>query len=262
MPEITKNRIKQIISLKYKNTREEQNLFIAEGEKIVDELLASILQIKTLIALKEWIESKKEKIFDKNIELLQAGKEELSRISSFKTPNKVLAIAVIPKHNFDYHILKNKISLVLDKIQDPGNLGTIIRLADWFGIQNIICSEDTVDLFNPKVIQATMGAFLRVKVFYRNLSILLKAIKKNYKIPVYGTFLNGNDIYTTPLSSEALIVFGNESKGISNDLTDLIDERITIPTFNLNKPKTESLNISIATAVICSEFRRRTLLSD
>jgi len=260
MSKISNNQIKQINSLKHKKIREKQNFFISEGEKIVDELLSSSFQIRTIIALKDWIELNGGKISDRNIEILQASKEELSRLSLFKTPNKVLAIAAIPRYDLNYNTLKNKITLVLDNIQDPGNLGTIIRLADWFGIQNIICSENSVDIFNPKVIQATMGAFLRVKVFYQNLIVLLNEVKKNYKIPVYGAFLNEKNIYITLLPSEALIVFGNESKGISYSLVNLIDERITIPSFNPNKMKTESLNISIAAAIICSEFRRMTLL--
>jgi TrmH family RNA methyltransferase len=256
MDKISKNKIRQIASLKQKKVREGEKLFVAEGEKLTNEILLSKLEIKTLVALKEWITSN-EKLLKNKIELLEASEEELLRISSLKTPNKVLAVVKIPEIKFNAETLKNKLTLVLDDIQDPGNFGTIIRLADWFGIENIICSESTVELYNPKTIQASMGAILRVNVFYFNLNNFLSEINQLLQLPVYGTFLSGENIFKTSLSPSGLIVMGNESKGISPRVASFINNRITIPSFSQHVEKTESLNVSIATAIICSEFKRR-----
>ncbi|MDP4185199.1 MAG: RNA methyltransferase, partial [Bacteroidota bacterium] len=156
--------------------------------------------------------------------------------------------------------MKGKLSLALDTIQDPGNLGTIIRLADWFGIENVICSEETVDVFNPKVIQATMGAIARVKVRYTNLSRFLAECSE-LDIPVYGTFLNGDIIYKKELSEEGIIVMGNEGNGISEAVADQITDRLFIPSFPPDQPTSESLNVAVATSIICSEFRRQHFIS-
>lgn len=258
MNKISKNQIRQIILLKQKKLRNEKKLFVAEGEKLVHEILLSNLEIKTLVAIKEWIITN-EKILKNKIEVLEATEEDLLRISSLKTPNKVITVIEIPKIKFNTENLKNKLTLVLDDIQDPGNFGTIIRLADWFGIENIICSENTVELYNPKSIQASMGSILRVNVFYFNLrDFFLENIEK-LKLPVFGAFLTGENIYKSDLSSSGLIVMGNESKGISSKIASFINRRITIPSSSLRFEKTESLNVSIATGIICSEFKRRAL---
>jgi len=182
----------------------------------------------------------------------------LKKISSLTTPNEVLAICAIPENKLNVSELKNKLTLVLDDIRDPGNLGTIIRIADWFGIENIICSLETVDIYNPKVVQATMGSIARVNVFYEDLkTIFLEALTKN-NFPIYGTVLNGENIFEKSLTSNGFIVIGNESNGISIELLPLINEKISIPTFSVNETNSvESLNAAIATAIVCTEFKRR-----
>jgi TrmH family RNA methyltransferase len=257
MPKISKIRIKQLALLKQKKTRDEQNLFVAEGEKIITELLNSKTEIVTIVAVKEWIEINQNNC-NNSIELLEATKEDLKRVSLMTTPNKVAAYVKTPVTLLDINILDKKLTLVLDEIQDPGNLGTIIRLAEWFGIENIICSNNSVDLYNPKVIQATMGAFLKVNVYYVDLERFFREInnKKN-KLAIFGTFMEGKSIYSVSLPPEGLIVLGNESKGISETLRAFIDEKITIPSFNNNSKNIDSLNVSVAAAIICSEFRRR-----
>ncbi len=259
MLKISTKQIKQIIALKKKQNREKKLLFIAEGEKIVSELLTSKYYITTIVAVDEWIHNNHEQI-NKSIELLKSNSEELARISSMKTPNKVLAVVKMPEPDFKINDINNQLSIVLDNIQDPGNLGTIIRIADWFGIEHVICSKNSAELYNPKVLQATMGAFLRVKVIYTELTDFFKEVKKNCRLPVYGTFLKGKNIYTETLSIPGIIVMGNESKGISPGLVGFIDEKITIPSFNSKIYKTESLNVSMATAIICSEFKKNNLV--
>ncbi len=258
MNKISKNQIRQIILLKQKKLRNEKKLFVAEGEKLVHEILLSNLEIKTIVAIKEWIITN-EKLLKNKIEVLEATEEDLLRISSLKTPNKVIAVIEIPKIKFIAENLKNKLTLVLDDIQDPGNFGTIIRLADWFGIENIICSENTVEVYNPKTIQATMGAILRVNIFYLNLNEFFLENKENIQLPVFGAFLTGENLFKTELSPSGLIVMGNESKGISSKIASFINRRMTIPSFSQRIDKTESLNVSIATGIICSEFKRRAL---
>ena len=172
----------------------------------------------------------------------------------------MLAVCEIPKYELNLESLKGKLTLVLDDIKDPGNLGTIIRIADWFGIENIVCSPETVDVFNPKVVQATMGSISRIMVHYVPLMEFLEVQSLKFKVPVYGALLEGKNIYNEKLSTEGLIVIGNESKGISEKLLPFITEKISIPTFShykSNGGEAESLNAAIATSIICSEFRRR-----
>ena len=253
---ISKNQLKQFASLKEKKTREKEGLFIAEGEKIIDELIHSDLEIISILAINEWLTENTQLLKKMNHHnIFEVTTNELQKISSLKTPNNVIAVARIPEVSFQIHNLENKLTLVLSNIQDPGNLGTIIRLADWFGIETIVCSKNTVELFNPKVIQSTMGAFLRVNVFYENLVSFFEEL--NPKIPVYGAFLDGKNIYNETLPGAGIIVMGNESKGISNEIEKYVTHKITIPTFTQKPEKTESLNVSVATAIICSEFRRR-----
>ena len=184
------------------------------------------------------------------------SKEDLSRISFLKTTPEIVALCRIPENLPNWDAIKRDLTIVLDDIQDPGNLGTIVRLADWFGIKNIICSEGCADLYNPKVIQSTMGAFARVNVNYLSLQQFLGEAKQ-YELPVYGTFLEGENLYTTDLTSKGLIVMGNEGNGISDSLDGLISRKINIPSYPGGEITSESLNVAIATAVICSEFRRR-----
>jgi RNA methyltransferase, TrmH family len=257
MDKLNKSIIKQIKALQNKKTRIEKQLFIVEGEKIVNELIHSSFKIETVIGVKEWIDSNNNILNNRQIKTFFAKEEELFSVSSFKTPNQVVAVAHIPESALDVNLLSDQLTLAMDDIQDPGNFGTIVRLADWFGIQNIICSENSVEVYNPKVIQSTMGAFMRLNISYVDLRDFIKAYKNRTKLKVYGTTLSGSNIYSSELTQNGLIVMGNESHGISAELEPYIDQWITIPTFNNSCFRTESLNVSVATAIICSEFRRR-----
>jgi RNA methyltransferase, TrmH family len=254
---IGKNKIKLINSLKLSKFRNEFKLFIAEGEKVVVELLDSSFKINTLISTAEGLKYLEN--FHNLPEITEVTEDELKKISTLTTPNKLLAVAEIPECSFDNGKIADSLSLALEEIQDPGNMGTIIRIADWFGISDIFCSENCVDVFNPKVIQSSMGAIFRVKVHYLDLPVFFNDLKTNPGFNIYGTFLSGNDIYSGKLSKNGLILMGNESKGISDQMGSLIYNRLFIPNFSHAKSKSQSLNVSAATAIVCSEFRRRSL---
>jgi len=211
-------------------------VFIAEGVKIVSELTEGGFAIKKIYAIKDWIDQNTNV---KNATLIQ--EEELKKISNFETPNKVLAIVHQKKKN-DIPSLENKITLVLDGIQDPGNLGTIIRTADWFGVKNILASDDTADVYNSKVVQATMGSIARINIFYTD----LKSVLSTQNILVCGAVLNGEKISDTTSLKECLLIIGNESKGIRNEIQPYIQKRISIPGVG----NTESLNAAVATGII------------
>lgn len=240
---ITRAEILDIKSLATKQGREELGAFIAEGEKLVGEIRNSSLRIRRILQTKP-IFSDGEIISEK----------EMERISQLKSANSVLAVVETPRHSLTKVNPEKSLVLALDRIQNPGNLGTIIRLADWFGISDIVCSEDTADCFNPKVVQATMGAILRVRVHYTNLPQWL-ANQKNTKI--YGTFLEGENIYSAHLDQTGIIVMGNEGQGISNEVAQTVSHKLLIPPYPADRCGSESLNVAVATAVICSEFRRR-----
>jgi TrmH family RNA methyltransferase len=253
---LSKNQIKFLNSLKQKKFREEHNLFVAEGNKIIPELLASTIKVKQIYSLSSAFE--KLKINDA-IECIEIRPAELDRISSLTTPNEMIAVCEIPAYTLNSSELKNKLTLLLDTIKDPGNLGTIIRIADWFGIETIICSDQSADVFNPKVVQATMGSIARIKIHYTDLNEFLIVNQKELKLPVFGALLEGENIYSKQLPKAAFIMIGNESKGISTSLIPQITHKITIPSFSHFKSiqgETESLNAAIATSIICSEFRR------
>jgi TrmH family RNA methyltransferase len=183
--------------------------------------------------------------------------KSMERISQLKSATEVLAVVEQPRHTLNVANLGNKLSLALDGVQNPGNLGTIIRLADWFGVEDVICSTECADLYNAKVVQATMGALLRVKVHYTdNLAELLRSAA-NSDIPIYGTLLDGNNMYDRPLTQSGIIVMGNEGKGISPSVSNLVSDRLFIPNYPSERTTTESLNVAVATAIICAEFRRR-----
>ena len=240
---ITRAEILDIKSLATKQGREELGAFIAEGEKLVGEIRNSSLRIRRILQTKP-IFSEGEIISEK----------EMERISQLKTANAVLAVVELPKHKLSLANPDKNLVLCLDRIQNPGNLGTIIRLADWFGISDIVCSEDTADCFNPKVVQATMGAILRVRAHYTNLAEWLKN-QTNTKI--YGTFLEGENIYSAQLDKNGVIVMGNEGQGISSEVAETVSHKLLIPPYPADSCGSESLNVAVATAVICSEFRRR-----
>ena len=239
---ITKNQVKYIQSLGQKKWRDAEQVFIAEGPKLVNELLmAENCKIVQVYALKEWIDASKAKV-----EITEVTTDELQKISQLTTANQVLAIA----KKIEWvggPVVKQSISLVLDEIQDPGNMGTIIRLADWFDVKNIFCSMDCVDVYNAKVVQASMGSITRVRVEYTELSSWLT---NNNEIRLYGTTLNGRDITKMEKITEGMIVIGNESKGISEEILKLSNVQITIP----RRGKAESLNAAVATGIILSHL--------
>lgn len=245
---ISKNQIKFIRSLELKKNRKRESLFVAEGPKVIEELL-KLKTPHTIIATKEWIDNN-----SKISNVIEVSERELESASLLKTPQQVLALFAIETTEQDLNIDNNKLYLALDGIQDPGNLGTIIRIADWFGIDTIYCSNETVDVYNPKVIQATMGSIARVKVVYTDLCNLIS--NQSDEMPVYGTFLDGSDIYQNELTPNGIIVMGNEGKGITKELKSLITNKLLIPSFSIGDTA-ESLNVAIATAITCSEFKRR-----
>lgn len=249
--DITNNIIKIVASLSQKKYRTEYGLFVAEGTKCVRDTW-DYFDCKWIIATKHWYE---EFGHSGHIEkIIFANKQQLSKMSQFSTSSEVIAVYNLQKYLLDIKELENSLTIVLDSIQDPGNLGTIIRLADWYGIKNIICSDTTVDVFSHKVVQATMGAISRVRVHYCNLQEVLSS---NLDIPIYGTFLDGENIYTSDLSSNGFIIFGNEGKGISKSVMPYVNKRLLIPSYPANFTTSESLNVGIATAITISEFRRR-----
>lgn len=253
---LSKNKIKLIQSLSDKKTRQAENIFVLEGTKIVKELLQSSIEPVEIYATQNWVNQSDKNILSFSGKIEVVSEYEIKKISFQKTPQEVVALARLPKRDFNAANLKNKLSLILDTIQDPGNLGTIIRIADWFGIEDIICSPETADAFNPKVVQSTMGAILRVKIHYLNLNEVLENFKR-LKIPVYGTVLDGENIYKAELSKNGAIIMGNESNGVNSQLMPFINKKLLIPNFPEGIRNSESLNVGIATAITCAEFRRR-----
>lgn len=249
---ISKNRIKWLKSLQMKKYRQAEGVFVAEGPKLVSELLnggfecvyAAVSNDPCLLPLDP-------KMYD------QVTDDELKRVSTVETPQGVLAVFRQPNYDIDaLKVMKDGLCLALDEVQNPGNLGTIVRLADWFGIHDVFCSQGCADLYNPKTVQATMGALAHVRVHYYNIEELLKQAQKEGVI-VYGTFLDGENIYEKRLERTGVIVMGNEGRGVSAEVERCVTERLTIPSWS--DSHVESLNVAIATAVVCAEFRRQTL---
>jgi TrmH family RNA methyltransferase len=253
---LSKSRIKFINSLQIKKIRDKEKLFVIEGDKLIKEFLSVQFPIKMLFAQNDFLKelpAGQTRYID-SIE--ETGFDELKQISSLKTPHNALAVAHMPDPQFDLRTILSSYCVALDFIQDPGNLGTIIRAAGWFGIKNIICSPDCVDAYNPKVVQAGMGALLHVNIFYYELHKLLEAAHEN-AIPVFGTVIEGKSIYSHSLASKGIILLGNESKGISSELFPLIDQKISIPKFSNAKEGIDSLNVGMAASVVFSEFMRK-----
>ncbi len=248
---ITKARIKIIKLLELRKQRNLHHLFVAEGPKLVGELLAT-MQPSFIAALPKWWKENKN-IIGQNCEVDIINPEELQKASLLRTPQQVIALFPIPQHQFNAQIAQSELCLALDGVQDPGNMGTILRIADWFGIHHVVCSEDTVDVYNPKAVQATMGALARVKVHYTNLSEMLSQCNT----PIYGTLLDGQNIYEQELGKQGFIVMGNEGKGLSQAIRNLVTQKLYIPNYPIGTQTTESLNVAIATSIVCSEFRRR-----
>ena len=243
---LSKNQVKLISSLHQKKYRNKHGLFIAEGVKIVNEFLQADINCHLLIATDEF------QIADQNATVIRVSEAELKKLSHLKTPNKVLGVFKIPDQK---PLKKEGLIVALDGINDPGNLGTIIRLCDWFGIEQLVCSANTVDCYNAKVVQATMGSLARVQVSYADLSELLS----DAEIPVYGAVLDGADIHEEKLVDTGILVLGSEANGLSVEVDQLISRRITIPRFG-DSQDIESLNVATATAILLHEFRRQSLL--
>jgi RNA methyltransferase, TrmH family len=253
---ISKTKIKFIKSLQNKKIRDEERLFVIEGDKLVKEFLIAKVPIKMLVAKPEFLN-------DLPIELTgcvhmteNINYEELKQISTLKAPHNALAVVHMPEREMNISEIVNHYCVALDCVQDPGNMGTIIRAAGWFGIKNIVCSTDSVDVYNPKVIQSSMGALLHVNVFYCDLKNIFTFAVKN-SIPVFGTLLEGDSIYNHKLDKKGIILFGNESKGISDELIPFITDKIRIPKFSNAKEGIDSLNVGMAASIVFSEFRRK-----
>jgi TrmH family RNA methyltransferase len=255
---ISKNKSKFIISLQKKKVREEEKLYVIEGDKLVREFLGAGVPLKTLIAKPEFLSSLTAEMTSIAGEIEDVSYEELKKISTLKTPHNAIAVVPMPDTYMDLDEIFKNLCVALDSVQDPGNLGTIIRAAAWFGIKNIICSADCVDVYNPKVIQASMGALLHVNIYYHDLKKLFVSAKVD-KISVFGTFLEGESIYRHNLDNKGIILLGNESKGISEDFIPLVTHKIMIPKFSSARQGIDSLNVSMAASVIFSEFIRRSI---
>lgn len=243
---LSKSQIKLITSLAKKKYRKQHELFVVEGVKSINEFLDSNFQLEHLFTVDE-------SVFD--VEKLThtiISESELKKISFLSSPNKALAIFKIPK---PAEIEINNLIVALDSVNDPGNLGTIIRLCDWFGVTDLVCSLDTVDCYNSKVVQASMGSLSRVNISYLNLERFLKDQKPN---SIYGTFMDGDNVYSTNVDQKGVLIFGNEANGISRSIEELVTRRLSIPQFG-DIQETESLNVATATSILLSEFKRRTI---
>lgn len=249
---ISKNQIKYIKGLEQKKVRKREGLFVAEGPKVVGDLLHAGFTPNRIMATEDWYQAMHIQADDR---FLVVTDEELGRISFLQHPQQVLATFPIPVYQHQQHDFATDLFLALDNVQDPGNLGTIIRIADWFGISTIFCSPETADAYNPKVVQATMGSIARVRVVYTNLQQLFSNLPEG--TPVYGTFLDGKYIYKESLTTNGIIVMGNEGNGISQDVAAYVNKKLLIPHYPAEKETADSLNVAIATAVTCAEFRRR-----
>ena len=243
----TKNKARLIKSLHEKKHRNETGLFLVEGEKNVTELLTSDFVTDSLLVTNKFFEENKELIENKNITCDIVDQNEIEKVSTLESNNAALAV-VRQKENLSFKMSENDLVIALDDVRDPGNLGTIIRIADWYGIKNIIASETTADFYNSKVISATKGSFMRVKVFYTDLSSFLSQTK----LPIFGAFLEGESVHTIKFPKEGILLMGNESRGISENIEKYVSKKITIPSFG----KAESLNVSVATAVILDNWKR------
>lgn len=242
-----------VASLGNARARKEEGCFVAEGTKCVVDTWGHF-RCRYLIATAEWIAEHRDMLH--GIDPCVAKRADLERMSQLTTPPPVIAVYDIPEPTVDETAFGSQLIIALDRVQDPGNLGTIMRVADWFGITTILCSHDTVDVYNPKVVQATMGAISRVNVVYCD---LVNVIAAHPETPVYGTFLDGGNIYNAPLTPHGIIVMGNEGQGISDEVGRHISKRLFIPSFPPDRPTSESLNVGMATAITVAEFRRRHL---
>lgn len=247
--ELSKNKIKYFSSFAKKKNRDEEGKFVVEGNKMVAELLHSNFVVDSIVATPEWLSAHKPKC-----EYFEATKEDISRVSLLQNPQDVWALARMKEPSQSFEI--QDFTLALDGIQDPGNMGTIIRLADWFGIQHIVCSKECVDVYNPKVVQATMGAIFRVQVHYVDLPKWLSQLQG---FDIAAADMEGDNVYTHSVSSKTVLVMGNEGNGISDAVSNIVNRKLHIPSFNTTGTTSESLNVAVATAILCSEIRRKNM---
>lgn len=250
---LSKNQAKKIQQLHLKKNRSEQGIFIAEGPKLAQEILGSEVRVLEIYGTKEWLQDFSN---EKRTAITEISEEELKKISTLSTPNQVMLICETPVHRLDLARMQNELTLYLDDIRDPGNLGTIIRVADWFGVKQVICSPGTTEIYGPKTIQSSMGSVTRVKAISLDFTELLADMKENkIAIPVYGALLSGENIYTREKLLPGLLVIGNESNGISEKVISGLTDRIKIPASSKNGA--ESLNAAVATSLVIAEFFRR-----
>lgn len=250
---LSKAKIKWVQQLAHKKFRKQYGLFVAEGDKMVSDLLLS-MPCEALFYTQNYPTMAADKVASAQQSFLITD-EELCKISRLETPQNVLGVFAIPAHTVSLEDLKGNLVLALDGVQDAGNMGTIVRLADWFGITTILCSTTTVDVYNPKVVQATMGALARVHVHYVSLPDVLPQLD----MPLYVTALDGDNVYTAPLATQGVIVMGNEGNGVSEQVKNLATHSLLIPNYPIGRTTSESLNVGVATAIVCAEFRRRQL---
>ena len=253
---LSKNHIRFLHSLQRKKFRDEYQLFTFEGDKLIREYLSGGGKLHLLLAKPEWIKQLTNEQLERVDELIPAKYEDLKKVSQLKTPNNALAVACQPAGKLSLAALKEQLFLVLEEIQDPGNLGAIMRIAAWFGIPDIICSPDSVDLYNPKVIQASMGSFMHVQVHYRELLPFLQELKAE-GIVLHGTTLQGKPLASAEISAKGAILMGNESRGLSEPVRELLDTELLIPSTGETGAGLDSLNVAMATGILCYEFRRR-----
>ncbi len=248
----SRSTISFIRSLHQKKFRLEEGCFLVEGPKLVAEVLHSDFVVQKIYATPEW-----ESVgMNLSVEVELLTEKEIGQVSTLQTPNKVIAVVQIPAHQQPLSPASG-LHIMVDQVQDPGNLGTIIRIADWFGIASVICSADTVEAYNPKVVQATMGSLFRVPLHYSPLPDLLTKNAQGAKLPVYATLLEGDDLYEKPLSADGIIIMGNESRGLNRILLPFISRGLKIPSAIHRGAKAESLNVAVATGIVCAEFRRQ-----
>ncbi len=252
------NKKRLIVSLSRKKQRQINKLFIAEGQKLVRDLVEGSVKPSFAVVVEDMVDSEFFDFLAAHCEIITCSVADMKDISQLTTPSSVLGVFHISESESAIFTIPSDLILMLDGIQDPGNMGTIVRIADWFGIHNIICSDSCVDLYNAKVVQSTMGALARVSVVECDLVKYLTMNRDKWKLPVYGTFLEGESIYNERLSSQGVIVMGSEGKGISGDVAAFVTHKLLIPSFPTGGSTSESLNVSTATAIVCSEFRRRT----
>ncbi len=250
---ISKSQIKFIHSLKQKKYREQHRCFVAEGSKLVLELTESYFSFRQIYAVEEWL---RENPIIKDIPVEEVKPVEMERITGLSSPSPVLAVVEMPSENLESTSWGENLTLILDGIQDPGNLGTMIRIADWFGIAQLICSPGSVNLYNPKVVQATMGSITRVRVNYTELPEFLASLEQ--KVPVYGMVLEGENLFHAETTANGFIVIGSEAHGISEAVSEFITHKLFIPYFPTTREyHAESLNAAAATGIVCAEFRRK-----